>query len=234
METDFTQREKQIMDILLQDPFAIRRSPCVILVEDSDISYIGKDVYCEDVLKSLERPKDLKKAGTVKIKVDFYILSQLYVCMIDKKFFSSRNVLDKMCFESWFSPHKDFPFKEENVEEFGDVTFQDAFKKFDCTILCNIDYYLNHRNEIWRYLNTSKKRGFLRHQKNDEVYIRDLENEILFKLLIDVLGDIKDKEEHNKKTIILRDFRFIYSFGGYRIGTSERGNHYLLFFYEVN
>lgn len=198
--------------------YSIWNIPCALSFAKGKLYHFGKDVRYEDLIKA--QNDSVKKVTTREIKVKLHYLSKLDVGVINKRFFHSRKDFDKLSHESMFEYHK---FKEESVKRLGDLHFTNAMKTFRCEITYNFEYYLSKRKEI-------KEDELDEFQLENKTDSKQLEKSLLFKFLIDIFGDEKDKEEEEEQTIIFRDFHLILDDGSFQIATAERGDCYIAFF----
>lgn len=214
--------------------YSVRRAPLALFLVDGKIYHFAKDdVRRKDPMTLLEGDWDFEEVENPKLKVNFYPLSKLQVNVINKKFFQSRDDFDKLSHESMF---ESFKFEKRRVERLGTVSFTDAMEKFDCAISCNMDYYLSHREEIKKDCKLDEFQPMSKISKFEKFlpqnyYLKQVEKGLFFKLLKDIFGDEEDEEEGKEQTVILRDFRLVLPEDEFKIGTAERGDYYIGFFY---
>lgn len=80
-------------------------------------------------------------------------------------------------------------------------------------------YYSSNKDELKKDLG---------HDYNREDYsLKQLEEEVFYKLCLKIFGDEKDEEEAANSTIIFRDFRILYEGWDEIYATARRGKRYL-------
>jgi len=220
-----------------------------IILEVPKIIGFGVDRIC--INKSVPNCDELNNNWmnnhclTNKLKADNYGDWSLTIKMVNTKFFQSRDDFDEkvLCGDE----KMDFPDKS-----FQKISFRKALNLFDVDVWCNMDYYLEHRNEL--------DVDLARHcdldvelKKDSESSIR-LEEELLYKLLCKIFGEhhwkgvndlkighhIECNENTEKqsssfdKDFYLEEFYYLIADSQSLTATAKRGNYYLLFYYGTS
>jgi hypothetical protein len=123
-------------------------------------------------------------------------------------------------------------------KNFEKVSINKAFQLLNVEVSCNMEYYLNHLDEIEKDLN----------RKVNEIELKEtnkkLEQELFYNQMCKLFGtegvpgsydSILDKtiepELVYERAYMLKDFRVFYKMN-YHCATAQRGNYYLLFQYS--
>ena len=134
-----------------------------ILDMDYDAVYVNRNVKYPDEIKSLE---DLNwnenKLVTNKLKADSDGEWNCIIGMINRKYFDSREALDKL-FVAIDSVDR------SREKQFQQISLKQALEYLNVRISCNMDYYLSNKKELEKDLNRQIDNLDL----NDEIILKN-------------------------------------------------------------
>jgi hypothetical protein len=165
---------------------------------------------------------------TTKLKADSYGDWYFEIRCIKTEHFESREKLDSLYIEE---SEREGDRECHNAQR---TSLQKAMQVLDVDLSCNMEYYLNHRDQIEHDLN--RQIDFNHELDSAENHTR-LEQELLFKLLcrLFVPDDISNEDDISgiskyEKAFMLDDFRLLSSDGNDYFATAQRGDYFILFF----
>ena len=206
--------------------FKLDNAPRLLYMDSSDVFVNMHAPYPNEIdsLNSFNWHEN--KLKTEKLKCTSYSCWEFIVEAINSAHFDSREKLDDL-----FIP-KENRTTSSTCVYLNKISINDAFGILNVKVKCNMDYYLNHPEEIEIDLN--------RKIKEEDFNSPRLEQELFYTLMCKILGDGEPSDKLDQagkdetsfdKAFMLKDFHLLSNDGNIIHATAKRGDFYLLFFY---
>ena len=203
--------------------YELEAIPYIIEIRGGNVK-INKYAPYPNEIKSLESSyfnSDLIETNKL---ISPYRDSEFSVGTISTEHFESREKLDSL-----FLKYVNKPFSQ-NYEK---ISIDEAFQMLNVDVSCNMEYYLDHKEEIEKDLDRKV-------DESELINVNKLEQELFYNQMLKLFGteDVPEsfdeslnKEEPNyEKACMLKDFHILCE-ENFHYATAQRGNHYLVFEY---
>ena len=214
-----------IKEKLEKNIYNLDSCPRILYLRNGKI-FINKNAPYPDELEALDDSilfiKDLE-IPTEKLRATSFGDWLCEVRTINSKYFATREKFDDL-----FISKSERKTRHDWVSA-NRISIRRALEKIGAKIRCNMDYYLNHQNELENDLDRKIDLSIELKKENR----KKLEKELFYKLMCKLFGNEGSSEaENDQKQFMLNDLRLLSFDGNDLFASAKRGNYYFLFYYS--